>query len=120
MFQRLRERIDSAILFLDIQFAKIIGDYQYYNSTGFENMMHSTEFDIDYVRQSLRWGLFERERDSFLKTIQRRYSRTYCPNTAFYRYFSAENELEYCYRRVEIDELLRQTGNEYSSDIPTN
>lgn len=84
--------------------------YKSVNGDYFPNIyLPEVRFDITFLRA----GLDNPDRvdndifQSVLELKKEKYRKEYCSST-LYRYFSFENQFEYCCLRVEIDELLKR------------
>ena len=86
---------------------KLEGDYNYYNNDYFDLYMKEVNNDINFMITFLKFPKFEIEQEPYFKILIDKYNKNYCLST-LYKYFSDQNKLEYCYKRVEIDELLEK------------
>lgn len=103
----LEELLSSAKKFIfnvDILLLKLTGDYDYYNEKYFYLYMSEVDNDIKCLNFLLDLHEFERKNDELFYLVDK-YNSSYCPST-FYKYFSDQNKLYYCYKRVEIDEII--------------
>ena len=106
MLEKLISVTNHLILFIDIILSKLNSDYKYYNGKYFDLFITEVNSDIKTLKHFSNCSEYERDKE-FFEPLSYKYKHNYCPST-FYKYFSDENKLEYCYKRVEIDELLNK------------
>jgi len=87
------------------------GDY--FNREGFDLYVREVQKDIRDLRHFISLPESERNQDTVFSFLIEKYRSNYCPSAA-YKFFSDENKLEYCYKRVEIDELLAKAESPFS------
>lgn len=106
MLEKLISSAKKLIFNVDLLFLKLQGDYDYFNGKNFDLYMMEVDNDIKCLNFLLDLPEFERKNNNFFYLVEK-YKSDYCPST-FYKYFSSENKLEYCYKRVEIDEIMSE------------
>lgn len=107
MLEKLISDAKKFIFNVDLLPLKLQGDYKYYNEEYFDLYMMEIDNDIRCLNFLLDLPEFERENNGLFPILTEKYKSDYCKST-FYEYFSDENKLYYCYKRVEIDEILSE------------
>ena len=97
---------------------RIWGDNYYYNREGggFDLYVREVQKDIRDLRHFMSLSEFERNQDPTFSFLIKKYRSNYSPS-ASYKFFSDENKLEYCYLRVEVDEILEKSGSDFPNPL---
>ena len=107
MLKGLIDIAKSGLEFLDVQYARLIGDHQYYNGPGFESVMHSINFDIRFLSRYRDTRAPNDE--AFARFIARSQGPDNRPSFG-YQYLTFENRFRYFEKRRQVEDLLTEAG----------
>jgi hypothetical protein len=115
----IRNMIASIELLVEQVEGRLFGpEYQAIDGKEILKCWQRIELDIAVLREGLHQPRFDRERDACFQATLNLYTKYYCPS-AYYEYFSMENQIKYLLYRSEINEIIRRNKiQEYSDDIP--
>lgn len=92
---------------------RVSGQYNYINNVNFPIFADEVERDINAFRQFMDLAKFERDKEPALLILVSKYQNNYCPS-AYSKWFSTENQLEYLYLRTQVDDILKKLEEPFS------
>jgi len=113
MLDIVSDKIDKAKGFLDNLVSRLTGEYKYVNKEYFPIYMREVDGDIECLEIYIKYSKFERDNEWLFNFLIDKYKKEYCPCLDFPK-FSRENELEYLYRRVKIDDIIEKSESPFS------
>ncbi|MBI2004432.1 hypothetical protein HYS72_03130 [Candidatus Pacearchaeota archaeon] len=113
--QNLLERIKN---YVEITTLKLFW-YQWLNKEAQNYLNKEVKSDLKILRRGMKECKFERDRNILFQHFVEKYQEKYCPS-AFYKYFSNKNKLEYMALRIEIDNVLSKKDQIFSDFLIFN